>query len=181
MPEPSSNQPSNLSSWANAVKRRDGNTCQWCGEDDSRLLHAHHVIPRRVNPALALSLENGITLCANCHAIADRGGKRRKRVVQTAIPAPVEVPVVPGMWRVCDVARMLAMKESWVRRQVKEGVFLWQEIAGHVYVLPESLAPMMEVWKMPDAEQGAALAAIVEDNRMHEMTVVAAIMDGVLA
>ena len=61
MPEIRSDQ-----QWKRAVKKRDGNTCRQCGVTIN--LHAHHIKPRNKYPALALVLDNGITLCGNCHA-----------------------------------------------------------------------------------------------------------------
>lgn len=52
--------------WTREVKKRDGNTCRVCGETIN--LHAHHIKPRSKYPELALELDNGITLCGNCHA-----------------------------------------------------------------------------------------------------------------
>lgn len=51
--------------WTRAVRRRDGDACRACGQTIP--LHAHHIRPRNTYPELALELDNGITLCANCH------------------------------------------------------------------------------------------------------------------
>ena len=37
------------------------------GESDINLLEAHHIIPRQLRPDLIFDLNNGITLCLNCH------------------------------------------------------------------------------------------------------------------
>jgi 5-methylcytosine-specific restriction endonuclease McrA len=55
--------------WRKRVFERDNYQCRRCGCDDRRVLNAHHVKPRNRNPGLALDVENGITLCANCHKI----------------------------------------------------------------------------------------------------------------
>ncbi len=52
--------------WIREVRRRDGDACRVCGETIN--LHAHHIRPRSTYPALALVLDNGITLCGNHHA-----------------------------------------------------------------------------------------------------------------
>jgi predicted RNA-binding Zn-ribbon protein involved in translation (DUF1610 family) len=51
--------------WAKEVKIRDNYTCKKCGKPGNI---AHHIIPRRVRPDLAHQLDNGITLCTDCHA-----------------------------------------------------------------------------------------------------------------
>lgn len=54
-----------LIEWARKVRRRDGKCCR-CGSKQS--LQAHHMIPVCEAPLLALCVENGETLCADCHA-----------------------------------------------------------------------------------------------------------------
>lgn len=51
--------------WSMAVRERDGHRCQRCGANGN--LHAHHVKPRAMFPELALELDNGLTLCKECH------------------------------------------------------------------------------------------------------------------
>ena len=54
--------------WSKAVRDRDNNTCQDCGEKKRRM-HAHHLVSIRVciNSSLEFDIENGITLCPKCH------------------------------------------------------------------------------------------------------------------
>ena len=52
--------------WIRAVRRRDEDACRVCGVTIP--LHVHHIRPRSSYPELALELDNGITLCGNCHA-----------------------------------------------------------------------------------------------------------------
>lgn len=51
--------------WRKKIKQRDGFVCRRCGCDT--FLHAHHILPKRKYTALAETLENGVTLCGNCH------------------------------------------------------------------------------------------------------------------
>lgn len=54
----------NRFSWAQQVKERDGYACILCGSDKSP--NAHHIKPACEGGRN--SLENGQTLCRNCHA-----------------------------------------------------------------------------------------------------------------
>lgn len=54
--------------WRDAVKEKDGWKCQHCGIDEKKKLHAHHIIAWDINPHLRFDLNNGMTLCKNCHA-----------------------------------------------------------------------------------------------------------------
>lgn len=70
-----------LGEWSAAVRDRDG-CCRRCGSEVA--LVAHHIKPKSLYPELRLSLENGETLCSNCHIEHHRkhgfgGGKRGKR------------------------------------------------------------------------------------------------------
>jgi hypothetical protein len=58
------------SAWSRAVKARDGHRCQRAGCGATENLHAHHIIPVAMNPDLVDDLDNGVTLCADCHAEA---------------------------------------------------------------------------------------------------------------
>ena len=53
-------------------KKRTGETlkkisCEVCSYNNPAALHIHHIIPLRVDPSLSLDIENGITLCRECH------------------------------------------------------------------------------------------------------------------
>jgi len=57
--------------WRKKVFERDGYTCQSCFKKSSEIskgkLTAHHIIPFKEAPKLALKSSNGITLCWQCH------------------------------------------------------------------------------------------------------------------
>jgi 5-methylcytosine-specific restriction endonuclease McrA len=55
--------------WREAVFKRDGYKCQKCGSSEK--LQAHHVKPFINNPHLVVVLDNGITLCEDCHRDVD--------------------------------------------------------------------------------------------------------------
>lgn len=58
----------NISQWRRKVIARDGHTCRahQCGETGN--LHVHHIKPCAKYPDFATELDNGITLCGNCHS-----------------------------------------------------------------------------------------------------------------
>lgn len=54
--------------WSQAVRGRDDHRCQRCGKRDEENNHAHHIAPRSRRPDLKSDLNNGITVCPDCHA-----------------------------------------------------------------------------------------------------------------
>lgn len=54
-----------MQQWAWAVRHRDNHTCAYCGSVER--IEAHHIKPRRTHPELALVVDNGISLCHECH------------------------------------------------------------------------------------------------------------------
>jgi len=53
--------------WRDAVYARDGYACQHCGDDKGGNLQAHHIKPYAGFPDLRFVVDNGITLCRDCH------------------------------------------------------------------------------------------------------------------
>lgn len=52
--------------WRTAVYERDDYTCQCCGKKGGKL-NAHHINRFSEFPELRYDIQNGITLCTNCH------------------------------------------------------------------------------------------------------------------
>ena len=69
--------------WRLEVRRRDENACRVCGVQ--RNLHIHHIKPLEKYPEFATELDNGITLCGNCHTILN--GKEESTNLQTIVEA----------------------------------------------------------------------------------------------
>ena len=61
--------------WRKAVYERDHYTCQNCGKVGGKL-NAHHIKPFKRFPELRFDVNNGITLCFECHKLAHEGGFR---------------------------------------------------------------------------------------------------------
>lgn len=53
--------------WRNSVFKRDNYQCQVCGDKKGHNLNAHHIKNYYLHQNLRLNLDNGITLCENCH------------------------------------------------------------------------------------------------------------------
>lgn len=52
--------------WRNAVYERDNWTCIWCKKRGGKL-NADHIKPFSLFPELRFAIDNGRTLCINCH------------------------------------------------------------------------------------------------------------------
>ena len=57
---------SGMIGWKNAVFSRDNFTCQVCGQYGGEL-NVHHIKSFRDYPELRQDINNGMTLCKNCH------------------------------------------------------------------------------------------------------------------
>lgn len=53
--------------WRKAVMSRDNFTCQHCGDNRGGNLEADHTKPRCLFPELTFDIDNGRTLCQDCH------------------------------------------------------------------------------------------------------------------
>ena len=54
-----------LLAWAETIKKRDDHKCTRCNSTEN--LRAHHIWHKVFCPESALDIENGITLCHECH------------------------------------------------------------------------------------------------------------------
>lgn len=53
--------------WRKSVFKRDNYTCQDCGDKGCEL-HPHHIKPKSLYKDIMFDVENGVTLCSDCHA-----------------------------------------------------------------------------------------------------------------
>lgn len=64
--------------WREAVFKRDNYQCIWGGKEHGSKLHADHIKPFALYPELRFAIDNGRTLCIECHYKTDTyGGKTR--------------------------------------------------------------------------------------------------------
>jgi ribosomal protein L40E len=56
-----------FTNWAKEVREVFNNTCDCCGYSRKIALKAHHLYSYEKNKDIALEVENGVSLCANCH------------------------------------------------------------------------------------------------------------------
>jgi len=69
--------------WRTSVFERDAFTCQRCGKRGV-VLNAHHILHWRTHPDKRFDIDNGITLCEECHKKEHRSEKngREKNVCE---------------------------------------------------------------------------------------------------
>jgi hypothetical protein len=67
--------------WREAVFEKDNYTCVWCLDKTGGNLEADHIKPFATHPDLRFAIDNGRTLCKDCHKMTDTyAGKGTKRI-----------------------------------------------------------------------------------------------------
>jgi 5-methylcytosine-specific restriction endonuclease McrA len=62
--------------WRKSVFQRDHYTCQNCGYSKGRILEAHHILSWKDYPEKRFDINNGKTLCKDCHKLTKSFGKK---------------------------------------------------------------------------------------------------------
>ena len=70
----------NKSTWRQRALERDNYKCQRCGINDPRVLTVDHIKNKSLHKEDKFKIENGITLCANCHLIKTKKDKELKAI-----------------------------------------------------------------------------------------------------
>lgn len=68
----------NYRAWRMAVLERDGYKCIWCGNENN--LNADHIKSYIKYPELRYAIDNGRTLCVNCHKTTESYGNRKQTI-----------------------------------------------------------------------------------------------------
>ena len=63
--------------WRRAVFERDNYTCIWGGKEHGSKLNADHIKPFALFPELRFAIDNGRTLCEDCHRKTDTYGRKK--------------------------------------------------------------------------------------------------------
>ncbi len=70
--------------WRDNIFKRDNYTCQHCKEKGYKL-QAHHIKSYMHYPEVKYDLNNGITLCIDCHKKTDNYGYRNVKIAKERI------------------------------------------------------------------------------------------------
>ena len=122
--------------WKNEVKNRDGNACRRCGFESN--LHVHHIKPFKKYPEFAVELDNGLTLCGNCHSLLR--GKEESTDLQTFLGHDANIDeqlkAIDGSFS-NYLQRKLQSKMQRTRDEAVSALF------SHLKVYPNSLDQML--------------------------------------
>lgn len=64
--------------WRRAVFERDNYHCIWGGKEHGNNIQADHIKPFAEYPELRFAIDNGRTLCIECHKTVGTWGRRKK-------------------------------------------------------------------------------------------------------
>jgi len=102
------------------MKKRPKIKCEICGNDNKRILHRHHIIPRH-DPRSTNSDNNLAILCPNCHSSVHTGELIIIGVYKTTSGTEVlwfkegdEPPLPKKNWRVKENPLVITLKKKGV-------------------------------------------------------------------
>ncbi len=124
--------------WKNEVKHRDGNACRRCGFENN--LHVHHIKPFKKYPEFAIELDNGLTLCGNCHSLLR--GKEESTDLQTFLGDDANIG---AQLKAIDggFSNYLQRKLQSKTQRTRDGAAL--ALFSHLKVYPNSLDEMLSL------------------------------------
>ena len=122
----------NISQWKTKVKERDDYTCRAYRCTETGNLHVHHIKPQSKYPDFATEIDNGITLCGNCHTRLK--GKEESTNLKTFI---YDRQITDQLRRLNDkFCRYLTLLISEDPKRSVDAVF---QLLNHLQVYPDSL------------------------------------------
>ena len=134
--------------WRKEVKKRDEYACRRCDVGVGYDLHAHHIKPRAKYPEFALVLENGLTLCAECHKTWHRLLKGKEESPNLRVFMQVFMPgdaKIDRQLRLIEgnITNFIEKKLSARNRRARdEGA---HTLFSHLNVYPNSLSEMVRL------------------------------------
>lgn len=116
--------------WRNEIFKRDNFTCQECGDSKGGNLEAHHLISFSFvfeeykitgNDNLLFDLDNGITLCTNCHKKTDSYAKHQNHHIEFKM-----LNTIRNMWEQTNKAR--TFNEYYLEQMTKLNNWLKEKL-----------------------------------------------------
>lgn len=102
---------SEVKKWRMAVYKRDNYTCQHCGSKSE--LQAHHIIEWAKDETQRFNVDNGLTLCIDCHGKV-HGRDFTKRKNKNCLDCGKKVKCVNTRCHSCST------KKQWETRKLKQ-------------------------------------------------------------
>ncbi|MCY4552514.1 MAG: HNH endonuclease [Candidatus Poribacteria bacterium] len=123
--------------WRREVRHRDENTCRICAVQ--RNLHVHHIKPLEKYTEFATDIDNGITLCGNCHTFfSGREENTNLQTITEAFTGQQDTRTAEQLKRLNDkfCVYLESLLKSEDRDIVSDAVY---KMFVHLQIYPDSL------------------------------------------